>query len=312
MRHPTLCHTKHALLGKVKSVFVALPSNQQNSYTWQQVYFTEEFFSRPHVNQFQPAATLILNTSEKPHRSRSSGGDASGILSPLCITKELGCIGAIQTAILSHARFKGNLYYSPFFVSRLILHSSCLFSNHTCYNGTGNNTDVSQSADDLACCKALARKHHRDFLLLITGLVGGWMKQWARPAWQRETCQLYTGKIYMFWGSNSKTDASHQACWGYNSAAVIQSEIQHCTRWPILQCKKLNWGCHVYLIPLQQYNYTHSRHPKQPNRTWHPWQWCLLCTSSHILKPSVLVTHCANNSCSMIFKMEMWWYWQKM
>lgn len=31
--------------------------------------------------------------------------------------------------------------------------------------------DMSQSADDLACCKVLARKHHRDFLLMIMGLV---------------------------------------------------------------------------------------------------------------------------------------------
>lgn len=35
----------------------------------------------------------------------------------------------------------------------------------------GNNIDVSQSADDLACCEALARKQHKDFLLLIMGLV---------------------------------------------------------------------------------------------------------------------------------------------
>lgn len=35
----------------------------------------------------------------------------------------------------------------------------------------GNNLDVSQSADDLACCKELTRKHHKDFLLLIMGLV---------------------------------------------------------------------------------------------------------------------------------------------
>lgn len=87
----------------------------------------------------------------------------------------------------------------------------CLLS-HTCYlwNGTqGNNIDVSQSADDLACCKALARKHHKDFLPLIMGLVGGsWMKRRARPAWQGETCQLYTGKIYMFRGSGSKINTA--------------------------------------------------------------------------------------------------------
>lgn len=45
---------------------------------------------------------------------------------------------------------------------------SYVFSWHSVLE---NNTDVSQSADDLACCKALARKHHKDFLLLIMGLV---------------------------------------------------------------------------------------------------------------------------------------------
>lgn len=77
--------TWNVFLGKVKSVSVALPSSQHSSHTWQQVCSTEEFFLRPQVNQFQPAATLTWNTSENPRCSRSSGGDASGTLSSLCV-----------------------------------------------------------------------------------------------------------------------------------------------------------------------------------------------------------------------------------
>lgn len=43
--------------------------------------------------------------------------------------------------------------------------------SQTCSRATmcKGNTSVLQSADDLACCKALVHKHHRDFLLLIMG-----------------------------------------------------------------------------------------------------------------------------------------------
>lgn len=43
--------------------------------------------------------------------------------------------------------------------------------SQTCSHATmcKGNTGVLQSADDLACCKALVHKHHEDFLLLIIG-----------------------------------------------------------------------------------------------------------------------------------------------
>lgn len=59
---------------------------------------------------------------------------------------------------------------SPFTV-----HKACLFSKSYMllwYRAHGNNIDVSQSADDLVYWEALARKHHKNFLLLIMGLVG--------------------------------------------------------------------------------------------------------------------------------------------
>lgn len=105
---------------------LALPPSQQSSYTWQQVYSTKEFFLRPQVSQFQPAATLIQNTSENPHLSRSSGGDASGVSSLLYIITavsliELGGIGSIQTQPCRFFRFRRNLHYSPFFKGFTVL-----------------------------------------------------------------------------------------------------------------------------------------------------------------------------------------------
>ena len=38
----------------------------------------------------------------------------------------------------------------------------------------------------------------------LWGWWGGWMKRRVRPAQRGETCQLYTGKTYMFWGSTAK------------------------------------------------------------------------------------------------------------
>ncbi len=74
----------------------------------------------------------------------------------------------------------------------------------------------------------------------LWGWQRGWTKQWARPAWQGETCQLHAGKIYMFWGSNSKINKpSLQTCWCYIIATLIQLQTgtQHCIRSTKLLCK---------------------------------------------------------------------------
>lgn len=63
-------------------------------------------------------------------------------------------------------------------VSKAQSNHSSSFTSHSClsfvipwFSALRNNADVTQTADDLACCEALARKHRKDFLLLIMGLV---------------------------------------------------------------------------------------------------------------------------------------------
>lgn len=67
------------------------------------------------------------------------------------------------------------LHKYPLFSNyKLRLQSGCLFQKVILFckcSLQGDNADMSQSADDLACCEALARKHHQNFLLLIMGLV---------------------------------------------------------------------------------------------------------------------------------------------
>lgn len=55
--------------------------------------------------------------------------------------------------------------------SPLTTHKARQFSKSNDISVQCYSIDVSQSPDDLARCNALARKHHKNFLLLIVGLV---------------------------------------------------------------------------------------------------------------------------------------------
>lgn len=119
--------------------------------------------------------------------------------------------------------------------------SSKALQSHTCSCETARgekkpNTYVSQSADDLACCTALARKQHKDFLLLIMGF--GRRAEWnsERGQLDKERPANYTaGKIYMFRGSRSKINAlSHPARCRYNGATVIHRRLEFSVWWPIV------------------------------------------------------------------------------
>lgn len=68
----------------------------------------------------------------------------------------------------------------------------CAFAQSQC--------DMSQSADDPPCCKALARKHHQNVLLLIMGLVETLNKNrvWGQPDNNNLAEFMYNTKWYMF------------------------------------------------------------------------------------------------------------------
>lgn len=148
----------------------------------------------------------------------------------------------------------------PIFSNPISSHRSHLFSSHMFpwHSVQGNNTDVSQSADDLACCTALEQKTPQGLPAVDYG-VGrkGWMEQWARPTWQGQTCQLYTGKICISGASVLKWTLSviNHADVMIKLCDSLQTGIQRCTGQLRLLCIKLNSRCHVCLILVHLQHY---------------------------------------------------------
>lgn len=143
---------------------------------------------------------------------------------------------------------------APILSNPFIWHRRHLFSKSYMFpwhSVQGNNTDVSQSADDLACCTALAQKTPQGLPAVDYGVGrNGWMEQWARPTWQGQTCQLYTGKIcisgasVLNWALSviNHTDVMIELC------DSLQTGIQRCAGQLILLWIKLNSVRHVCLI----------------------------------------------------------------
>lgn len=109
------------------------------------------------------------------------------------------------------------------------------------------------------------------------------------PAQHGETCQLYSGNIYMFSGSNSKFNICHAAYRRYNSATVIHCRPEFIFTYVRLYFyvrRKLRTSCSS---PIRESTdkCTASKHPKQLTGTWHP---RLLAAFNTHFSTSVLVT----------------------